>query len=202
MMRLTTSLIALLGVLVAVVGCTAMTGKSFGQQVSDKMTTASVKTKLIALRAKNTGQIGVDTNHGVVYLTGTVPQARFSTEAEQVARTANGVRDVVNQVWVSQRPVDTRTGSAAPMGEPAVAASPATATSQPAIVMAGPAGTREAYTAEVSTFGEVTQVDRARNRVTLRTAEGDYDFNVPGQELGKVREGDQVQFTLAMRLMR
>lgn len=202
MMRLVTSLIVLLAVIVAGAGCTAMTGKSFGQHVSDKMTTASVKTKLIVLRAKNTAQIGVDTNHGVVYLTGTVPEARISAEAEHVARGANGVRDVVNQVWISQRPAETRIGpqSSAP-ATVNPAASPVTAGTQP-VVVAGPAVASDYYSAQVATFGEVTQVDRARNRVTLRTPDGDYDFNVPGQELGKVHEGDRVQFTLGLRLMR
>ena len=91
-------------VLVAVVtGCRSMTGKSAGTSADDATITASVKTKLVAEKASNLTRVDVDTNNGTVYLNGTVDTAEQKARAEQLARQAQGVKSVVNNLQVQKR---------------------------------------------------------------------------------------------------
>jgi hyperosmotically inducible protein len=80
-----------------------MTGKSAGRTVDDATITAAVKSKLVADKATNLTRVDVDTNNGTVYLNGTVDNAEQKTRAEQLARQANGVRAVVNNLQVQKR---------------------------------------------------------------------------------------------------
>jgi len=90
-------------VLVAVVaGCRSMTGKSAGTNVDDATITASVKTKLVADKASNLTRVDVDTNNGTVYLNGTVDSAEQKSRAEELARQAQGVKSVVNNLQVQK----------------------------------------------------------------------------------------------------
>jgi len=91
-------------VLVALVtGCRSMTGKSAGTSADDATITASVKTKLVAEKASNLTRVDVDTNNGTVYLNGTVDTAEQKARAEQLARQAQGVKSVVNNLQVQKR---------------------------------------------------------------------------------------------------
>lgn len=160
-------------------GCRSMTGKTFGQNIDDKTVTATVKAKLVADRAKNLVSVDVDTNRGVVYLGGNVAAARQKADAERIARSVDGVRNVVNNLQVA--------GAApAPAHAQAPMASPATSP----------------VTAEVgrhSMTGEVTDVDASRGRLQVRTAEGNLDLHFPPAVLGNVRKGDQVTVDLGLR---
>ena len=84
-------------------GCQTLTGKSLGQNVDDTTITASVKTKLVGDRALNLTRVNVDTNQGTVYLIGTVENAEQRARAERLARQANGVKAVVNQLELEKR---------------------------------------------------------------------------------------------------
>jgi hyperosmotically inducible periplasmic protein len=96
--------IAAVLVLVALVtGCRSMTGKSAGTNADDATITASVKTKLVAEKASNLTRVDVDTNNGNVYLIGTVDTAEQKARAEQLARQAQGVKNVVNNLQVQKR---------------------------------------------------------------------------------------------------
>jgi hyperosmotically inducible periplasmic protein len=96
--------IAAVLVLVALVtGCRSMTGKSAGTNADDATITASVKTKLVAEKASNLTRVDVDTNNGTVYLIGTVDTAEQKARAEQLARQAQGVKNVVNNLQVQKR---------------------------------------------------------------------------------------------------
>ena len=91
-------------VLVALVtGCRSMTGKSAGTNADDATITASVKTKLVAEKASNLTRVDVDTNNGTVYLNGTVDTAEQKARAEQLARQAQGVKNVVNNLQLQKR---------------------------------------------------------------------------------------------------
>ena len=91
-------------VLVALVtGCRSMTGKSAGTSADDATITASVKTKLVAEKASNLTRVDVDTNNGTVYLNGTVDTAEQKARAEQLARQAQGVKNVVNNLQLQKR---------------------------------------------------------------------------------------------------
>ena len=81
-------------------GCTAMTGKTAGENVDDATITAQVKTKLAAEKPATLTKVDVDTNKGVVYLRGNVETATIRSRATEIARQVAGVRDVVNNLVI------------------------------------------------------------------------------------------------------
>ena len=85
-------------------GCQAMTGKTAGQNVDDATITASVKSTLVADKVANLTRVDVDTNNGVVALNGVVESGEQKTRAEQLARRVDGVRNVINNLQVQKRP--------------------------------------------------------------------------------------------------
>ncbi|MGH7263268.1 MAG: BON domain-containing protein [Candidatus Rokuibacteriota bacterium] len=93
--------VSVMAVLVALLaGCTAMTGKTMGENVDDVSITAAVKTKLAAEKVETLTKVDVDTNRGTVYLNGTVDNAAMKARAAELARQVNGVREVVNNLTV------------------------------------------------------------------------------------------------------
>ncbi|HEY1267208.1 MAG TPA: BON domain-containing protein [Candidatus Binatia bacterium] len=102
MRRMLNSLVAVLFV-VSLAGCQTMTGKSAGANVDDATLTARVKTKLVSDKAANLTRIDVDTNNGIVYLNGSVQTTQQKAKAEDLARSTDGVKKVVNNLQVSQR---------------------------------------------------------------------------------------------------
>jgi hyperosmotically inducible protein len=93
--------VSVMAVLVALLaGCTAMTGKTMGENVDDVSITAAVKTKLAAEKVETLTKVDVDTNRGTVYLNGTVDNAAMKARAAELARQVNGVREVVNNLRV------------------------------------------------------------------------------------------------------
>jgi hyperosmotically inducible protein len=97
------TLAVLVAILSVVSGCRAVTGRSAGNVVDDAGITATVKSKLVADRASNLTRVDVDTTNGTVYLNGTVDTPEHKTRAEELARQANGVRAVVNNLQVMRR---------------------------------------------------------------------------------------------------
>ena len=87
---------------VMLTACGSLTGKSAGTNADDATITASVKTKLVADKASNLTRVDVDTNHGTVYLNGTVDSAEQKSRAEQLAWQAQGVKSVVNNLQVQK----------------------------------------------------------------------------------------------------
>jgi osmotically-inducible protein OsmY len=80
---------------VVLVGCAAMTGRqSAGEAVSDSATTTKVKSSLLADSMLGATAIDVDTNAGVVILTGFVKSEPERQRAAQVARSVEGVQRV------------------------------------------------------------------------------------------------------------
>jgi len=68
---------------------------------TDAGITTSVKTQLAADDTVKAYQVNVDTNNHVVTLTGDVPTMAAKDQAIQIARTTDGVRDVIDQLRVS-----------------------------------------------------------------------------------------------------
>ena len=66
--------------------------------LSDAGITSAVKTKLLESKAVGGMKIDVDTDHGVVTLTGHVKTAAERTEAVRLARATKGVTKVVNKL--------------------------------------------------------------------------------------------------------
>ena len=73
---------------------------SFGETISDATTTASVKMKLISSEVK-ARDINVDTQNGVVTLTGSTDSEVKSNLAEQIAKNTDGVKSVKNKLTVA-----------------------------------------------------------------------------------------------------
>jgi hyperosmotically inducible protein len=101
--RVVPSVAVVVAILVLVVGCQTLTGKSAGTNVDDATVTASVKAKLVADKPANLTRVDVDTNQGTVYLNGTVDSPEQRTRAEQLAWQAKGVREIVNNLQVAQK---------------------------------------------------------------------------------------------------
>jgi len=87
----------------ALIGCQAMTGKTAGTNVDDAAITTSVKSTLVADKTANLARVDVDTNNGVVTLNGTVDSVQQKGRAEDLARRVDGVCGVNNNLQVSSR---------------------------------------------------------------------------------------------------
>ena len=74
-----------------------------GQAIDDTTLTASVKARLVEDSAENATKINVETQNGVVQLTGFVDSSEAKTRAGQLARNVDGVRDVRNDLEIRQR---------------------------------------------------------------------------------------------------
>ena len=74
-----------------------------GEQMSDAGITSKIKAKYVADPEINPFNISVETEEGVVYLTGRVKTQANKDKAEQLARDTSGVRQVVNNIQVGDR---------------------------------------------------------------------------------------------------
>lgn len=74
-----------------------------GTMMSDSEITSAVKTKLLADKKVGGLKLDVDTDHGVVTLTGPVHSAAEKAEALKVARHTHGVKRVVSKMNVEPR---------------------------------------------------------------------------------------------------
>ena len=83
-------------------GCQALTGDTFGQNIDDTTITTQVKAKLAGDKASSVTRVQVDTNRGVVQLSGTVESSADRSRAEQLARGVDGVRSVVNNLQLQR----------------------------------------------------------------------------------------------------
>lgn len=106
MKYLTSCLLGLLAL--SSVGCTALTGKTAGQNIDDATITSEVKGKLAVDRASSLTRVNVDTSKGVVYLNGIVADERDRERAAEVAAEVNGVHRVVNNLTVENPNVTRR----------------------------------------------------------------------------------------------
>jgi hyperosmotically inducible protein len=92
---------ALLGSVVA--GCSSnqpMPAQKAGSFVDDSYLTTAVKTKLTANEGLKAFDIKVITEAQVVTLSGTVPTAALRDQAVTVAKSVDGVKDVVDDIDV------------------------------------------------------------------------------------------------------
>jgi hyperosmotically inducible periplasmic protein len=103
MIRACKMLTVTLAVLFFLNGCQAMTGETMGQNIDDGALTSSVKTQLASDRVNTLSRVGVETNNGVVYLTGEVETAEQKSRVGSVTSQVKGVRQVVNNLQVIRR---------------------------------------------------------------------------------------------------
>jgi osmotically-inducible protein OsmY len=81
-------------------GCQTLTGETFGEHIDDTTITTTVKAKLAQEKGTTLTRIQVDTDRGVVQLTGVVQSPAERSRAEQIARGVGGVKSVVNNLQV------------------------------------------------------------------------------------------------------
>lgn len=91
----------------ALVGCQSTSDKAAGQRMSDASITAAVQSKLTGDRTSNFARVDVDTEGGVVRLSGVVPSADQRKRAEELARQVNGVVRVNNNLQIQNQPIKT-----------------------------------------------------------------------------------------------
>ncbi len=95
------SLVTVIVCVLLLSSCTAMTGKTAGQNVDDAAITASVKAKLATQEAASMlTRVGVNTDRGIVHLDGIVPSEEMKQKATDIAKQVAGVREVVNNLQI------------------------------------------------------------------------------------------------------
>jgi hyperosmotically inducible protein len=103
MVRAFKTLTVMVAFLILITGCQAMTGETMGQNIDDGTLTSYVKTKLASDKLVTLTRVGVETNNGVVYLTGEVETAEQKSRIGSLASEVKGVKKVVNNLQVIKR---------------------------------------------------------------------------------------------------
>ena len=89
------------------IGCQSVTGKTAGETVSDASISTAVQSKLTADRVSNFTRVDVDTERGIVNLSGVVQSAEQKARASELARQVNGVKRVNNNLQIQDQPSKT-----------------------------------------------------------------------------------------------
>ena len=92
--------IVTLVVLFLMTGCQAMTGQTMGENIDDSYITGAVKTQLASDKLVSLTRVEVETNNGVVYLTGQVQTAEQRSHIGSLTSQVKGVKRVVNNLQV------------------------------------------------------------------------------------------------------
>ncbi|WP_447987399.1 BON domain-containing protein [Nitrospira sp. Nam74] len=92
---------------VGLIGCQSMTGKTAGENISDASISTAVQSKLTSDRMSNFTRVDVDTERGVVNLSGVVQSAEQKARASELTRQVNGVKKVNNNLQVQDHPAKT-----------------------------------------------------------------------------------------------
>lgn len=100
MLRVIKRLAGTLVVLFFMTGCQAMTGQTMGETIDDSYITGAVKTQLASDKMVSLTRVEVETNNGVVYLTGQVQTAEQKSHVGSLASQVGGVKKVVNNLQV------------------------------------------------------------------------------------------------------
>jgi hyperosmotically inducible periplasmic protein len=103
MVRAFKTLTVMVAFLILITGCQAMTGETMGQNIDDGTLTSYVKTKLASDKLVTLTRVGVETNNGIVYLTGEVETAEQKSRIGSLASEVKGVKKVVNNLQVIKR---------------------------------------------------------------------------------------------------
>ena len=103
MIRAFKRLAVALVVLFFMTACQAMTGQTMGESIDDSYITSSVKTQLASDKMVSLTRVEVETNNGVVYLTGQVQTAEQRSHIGSLASQVKGVKRVVNNLQVISR---------------------------------------------------------------------------------------------------
>jgi hypothetical protein len=88
-----------------IIGCQSTTGKTAGQTMSDASISTAVQAKLTRDRLGNFPRIDVDTERGVVNLSGIVETDAQRAQAARLAQQVEGVVKVNNNLQIQNRPI-------------------------------------------------------------------------------------------------
>jgi hyperosmotically inducible periplasmic protein len=97
---LSSILLVLLGTLS---GCQSTSGKTAGQAISDTSISTAVQTKLASDRLANFSRVDVDSERGMVNLSGVVETEEQRARAERLAHQVEGVVGVNNHLQIKNR---------------------------------------------------------------------------------------------------
>ena len=100
MMRAFKTLTVTLALLFLMTGCQALTGQTMGENIDDSYITSAVKTQLASDKLVSLTRVEVETNNGIVYLTGQVETAEQRSHIGSLASQVSGVKRVVNNLQV------------------------------------------------------------------------------------------------------
>jgi osmotically-inducible protein OsmY len=100
MVRAIKTLTVIVAFLFLMTGCQAMTGATMGQNIDDGNLTSSVKSKLASDKLVTLTRVGVETNNGVVYLTGEGETAEEKARSGSLSSVVTGVKKGVNNMQV------------------------------------------------------------------------------------------------------
>ena len=103
MIRAFKRLAVTLALLFFMTGCQAMTGQTMGETIDDSYITGAVKTQLASDKLVSLTRVEVETNNGIVYLTGQVETAEQRSHIGSLASQVKGVKKVVNNLQVIKR---------------------------------------------------------------------------------------------------
>ena len=103
MVRAFKTLTVALAFLLLITGCQAMTGQTMGESIDDSVLTSSVKTQLASDKLATLTRVEVETNNGIVHLTGQVQTAEQRSHIGSLASQVKGVKQVVNNLQVINR---------------------------------------------------------------------------------------------------
>ena len=84
-------------------GCQAITGETLGQNIDDTTITTSVKSKMAVDKASSLTRVGVETTRGTVQLTGVVDSQATKNKATEIAKSVDGVKNVINNLQVQSK---------------------------------------------------------------------------------------------------
>jgi hyperosmotically inducible protein len=91
--------VAALVLAVVAVACQT-TGKRVGEAVQDARISTAVQARLTNSGVRDFGRVDVDTEHGVVSLSGVVESADRKARAAELAREIDGVKRVANHLQI------------------------------------------------------------------------------------------------------
>ena len=104
--------IVVAGLLVAVVlaGCELHSKQKAQEAIDDASISTAVQAKLTADRSSNFALVSVDSDRGVVHLTGVVASAEQRKRAEELSRQVKGVTHVENSLRIQHSNTTRRSG--------------------------------------------------------------------------------------------
>jgi hyperosmotically inducible protein len=97
-----------LPILLALAFAACSSTQTVGEEIDDATITTKVEAKLTGDPEVSAFNVDVDTNEGVVRLSGTVEDPQARAEAEKLARDTEGVRHVINDIKVGERDMGDR----------------------------------------------------------------------------------------------